>query len=184
MAANPCIQCRVTPETKSRLQALAQQHHVTESVLLKRLVDVALLQSTGVTDLQIARPVEPISRDSRVYVRLRPEDHVLLRERAAGRGMATATYASILLRAHLRAVSPLPERELGELKRSVAELGAIGRNLNQIARVANQTGRSNGPSVQELHALLRACTALKYHVKNLVVANTASWETGHAEANC
>jgi hypothetical protein len=77
----------------------------------------------------------------------------------------------------------LPERELAELKRSVAELGAIGRNLNQIARVANQTGRVTGPSVQELHALLRACAALKDHVKNLVMANTASWETGHAEAN-
>ena len=79
--------------------------------------------------------------------------------------------------------SPLPERELGELKRSVAELGAIGRNLNQIARLANQTGRVSGPSVQELHALLRACAALKDHVKNLIIANVASWETGNAEAN-
>jgi len=112
------------PRRNYVLQGLAQQHHVTESILLKRLVDVALLQKHGRYDLQIARPIEPISRDSRVYVRLRPEDHVLLRERASGRGMATATYASILLRAHLRAVSPLPERELGELKRSVAELGA------------------------------------------------------------
>jgi len=73
MVANPCIQCRVTPETKARLQALAQHHHVTESVLLKRLVEVALLQSTGVTGVQIAQPVEPVSRDTRVYVRLRPE---------------------------------------------------------------------------------------------------------------
>jgi len=52
--------------------------------------------------------------------------------------MAAATYASFLLRAHLRAVTPMPDRELAELKRSVATLGAIGRNLNQIAREANQ----------------------------------------------
>ena len=62
--------------------------------------------------------------------------------------MAAATYASALLRTHLRAVARLPDRELAELKRTVAELGAIGRNLNQIARVANQTGRVTGPSAQ------------------------------------
>jgi len=42
-------------------------------------------------------------------VRLRPEDHVFLRERVAARGMATATYASMVLRAQLRALTPLPE---------------------------------------------------------------------------
>jgi RHS repeat-associated protein len=38
MAANPCIQCRVTPETKTRLRGLALQRHLTESMLLKHLV--------------------------------------------------------------------------------------------------------------------------------------------------
>jgi len=183
MNAHPLIAARVTPQTKARLHALAQQHQVTDSVLLKRLVELALLQTTGVSDTPKTDPVEQISRDARVYVRLRPEDHLLLRERAASRGIATATYVSILVRAHLRAVSPLPDRELSELKRSVAELGSIGRNLNQIARVANQTGRVTGPSAQELHALLRACVALRDHVKNLITVNTASWETGDAETN-
>ena len=76
----------------------------------------------------------------------------------------------------------MPDRELLELKRSVAELGAIGRNLNQIARVGNQSGRIAGPSRQELLALLRACVGLRDYVKKLIRANTASWETGHAEA--
>ena len=183
MNSYPLIAARVTPETKARLHALAQQHQVTDSVLLKRLVELALLQTTGLSDARSSNAVEQVSRGARVYVRLRPEDHLLLRERATSRGIATATYVSILVRAHLRAVSPLPDRELGELKRSVAELGAIGRNLNQIARLASQTGRVTGPSVQELHALLRACAALKDHVKNLIIANTASWETGDAETN-
>jgi hypothetical protein len=97
--------------------------------------------------------------------------------------MAAATYASFLLRAHLRAVAPIPDRELAELKRSVAELGAIGRNLNQIARVANQTGRVNSPTGQDLRALLRACEALRDHVKGLIRANDLSWESGCAEAS-
>jgi hypothetical protein len=123
------------------------------------------------------RPIEPIGRGARVYVRLRPEDRLLLRERAFGRGMPAATYASIVLRTNLRGVAPLPERELAVLKRSVAELGAIDRNLKQIARVANQTGRAIGPNLQDLHALLSVCSALRSHFKELIVTGDAGAHT-------
>jgi len=109
MAGNPCVQCRVAPSTKTRLRAIAQEHQLTESALLKRLVETALLQTAGTSGLGVSGPIEPVSRGARLYVRLRPEDHVLLRERAAGRAMAAATYASFLLRAHLRAVAPMPD---------------------------------------------------------------------------
>lgn len=165
------------------MQAIARDRGVTESELLKKLVDVALLQGTGSPDLNIAERVGAVARNARVFVRLRPEDHVLLRERAAGRGMAGATYASIVLRTHLWGVARIPDREFAELKRATAELGAIGRKLNQIARVVNETRRANGPSTQDLQAVLRACTSLRDRVKELLHANTVSWETSHAEAS-
>jgi Bacterial mobilisation protein (MobC) len=173
----------VSTETKQRFGAFAAHLGLSESALLKRLVELNL-QGTRVVEMSTTGPApETPSRDSRVYLRLRPEDHLLLSERATGRGMAAATYASFLLRAHLRAVTPIPDRELAELKRSVAALGMIGRNLNQIARVANQTERVNGPSVGDLRQLLRACEVLRDHVKGLIRANTDSWETGYAEAH-
>ena len=156
---------------------------MTESALLQRLVETALLQTGGISEDEAIKPVEPVSRGARLYVRLRPDDHVLLRERAEGRGMPAATYASVVLRAHLRAVTPLPDRELHELKRAVAELGMIGRNLNQIVRVADQIGKLNGPTMADLRALLRALQGLRDHVKALMLANIASWESGHAEAH-
>src|SRR5690606_31577349 len=119
--------------TKASLHALAQSRGLTDSALLQKLVEMALLQGVGVAQADVASSVQQVPRGSRLYVRLRPEDHLLLRERAGGRGLAAATYASMLLRAHLRAVTPLPDRELTELKRSVAALGMIGRTLNQIA---------------------------------------------------
>ena len=182
MVATEVLKVRVSPDTKQIVRTLAQQQQLTESALLMRLVETMLQTSGAIRTTTFDPPLEPVARGARLYVRLRPEDHVLLRERAASRGMAAATYASILLRTHLRGVAPLPQRELSELKRLVGELGAIGRNLNQVARVANQTGRVTGPSVQDLRALLRVCTALRDHIKELINSNTASWNTGHAEA--
>lgn len=180
MSGSPCIQCRVSTEIKARLHAAAERQQVTESALLKRLLGAALL-SSETSPSQAVKPIAPVARNARVFVRLRPEDHVLLRERAASRDMAPATYASIVLRTHLRGVVPFPERLLVDLRRSVAELGVIGRNLNQLARVGTHTGRVSGPSSQDLQALLRACAALRDHVKGLIRANIASWESGHAE---
>ena len=115
--------------------------------------------------------------------RLRRSDHALLRERAAGRGLASATYVSMLVRTHLRNVPPLPDRELAELRSAVGALGAVGRNLNQIARVAHQTGRVEGLTTADLKAMLSVFEGLRSDFKGLIEANIASWETDYAKAN-
>jgi hypothetical protein len=147
--------------------------------LLQKLVEMALLQHVGVVQPEVAAPVQQVSRGTRLCVRLRPEDHLLLRERANGRGLAVATYASMLLRAHLRAMTPLPERELAELKRAV---GLIGRSLSHVARVVHQGGTGSGPSVSDMRAILRALEGLRDHVKALMLANVRAWESRHDEA--
>src|SRR5262249_19793028 len=106
----------------------------------------------------------------------RPEDRRLLHERAAARCMPAATYVSVLVRAHLRGLTPLPKEELMALKRSVAELGAIGRNINQIALAANKGATVAGPGASELQTFLKVCGGLRDHVKAIIKANTASWE--------
>jgi len=169
----------VTPETKQRFGALAHLQGLSESALLKRLV-VLTLQSINVADLD-TRPTRRRARDARLCVRLRPEDKRLLRERAAARSMAPATYVSVLVRAHLHELAPLPKEELLALKGSVAELGAIGRNLNQLAKAAN-VGSRIAPGRDDLRAMLKICEGLRDHVKSLIKANLSSWETGDDKA--
>jgi hypothetical protein len=94
--------------------------------------------------------------------------------------MAPATYVSVLTRAHLRSLAPLPREELLALKRTVAELGAIGRNLNQIARAADQGEPADGPGQHGVQLMLRICEALRDHVKALLLANLRSWQEGQA----
>lgn len=159
-------------------RALAERRQVTESVLLKRMIDQSI-RSSDQSDAQVLRPTHRRLRGSRLYIRLHPDDQLLLNERAAARQMAAATYVAVLVRAHLRTLAPLPKAELMVLKRSVAELGAIGRNINQLARLAHESGRPGGPSREDLRLILRVCEAMRDHTKDLIKANTGSWVTGH-----
>lgn len=179
MVANTYIGCRVDMETKARFALVCRQQGLSESTLLKRLIDTSLLGTAKDTP-QTTEPVQPVAKGGKISVRLRSDDLLLLRERSRARSLPAGTYVSLLIRTHLRNVAPLPTSELTALRRSVAEVGAIGRNLNQIARALNQGEPPNGPSRGDLQALLRALTALRDHTKELINANLASWETGDA----
>lgn len=181
MAASAFIHLRVTQEMKLRLRALAQREGRTESALLKQLLGV-MLRSVGDEVLSEAKRDEGGLRQARLTVRLQPSDQVLLRDRAASRAMPVATYVSVLVRAHLRSLTPLPKDELLALKRSIAELAAIGRNINQIAKVANEGGGFPGSVREEFRAMLKICEALRENTKALLKANLRSWSVGHSEA--
>jgi hypothetical protein len=125
-------------EMKARFRSLAeQQQMMTESGLLKRLLDSAV-RGAGESDAAVLKVPGRRLRGSRTCVRLHPDDKLLLSERAAARQTAVATYISVLVRAHLRNLAPLPKGELIALKHSAAEVGAIGRNLNQLTKLAHQ----------------------------------------------
>lgn len=185
MAADALIAARVSSGTKERFATLARCQGLSESALLKRLIEAALL-TAAVIQPQISEsvePVDPVARSGKVSVRLRTDDLLLLRERARARSLPTGTYVSYLVRAHLRRVTPLPAQELAALKRSLAEVGAIGRNLNQIARAVNLGEAPNGPTRSDAQALLRALTGLRDHIKALIHANLTNWEVGYEKAN-
>jgi hypothetical protein len=81
---------------------------------------------------------------------------------------------SVLTRAHLRLLAPLPKEELLALKHTIGELGSIGRNLNQIAHGQLVTS----PGRNDLEAMLRICGALRDNLNRVLMANLKSWEQG------
>ncbi len=190
MIASEFVKARLSLELKQRVKVLSESQLLSESAWLKQLIvrelrtadqarpsipaspnSAAVRHGNGATE----RP-EPCA--SRIYVRLRREDHFLLQARASARGLRSATYVSALTRCHLRRVTPLPKEEFLILKRSISELAAIGRNLNQIARTANESGRVPGSAREEFRAMLKVCEALREHTKALLKANEASWRSG------
>ena len=179
MSADQFIAARVSSETKTRLRVLAQRQQLSESALLKRLVDLVLNSVTDVVPAS-APSADRAIRRTRLYVRLTTHDRQLIEERAVARCLRPATYASNVLRAHLSGVSPVPDAELRALRQVTRELAAIGRNLNQIAHVLNQGQPATGPNMQTLQRILEACVATHGYVRGYIAKNLQSWESGHA----
>jgi hypothetical protein len=191
VGATEIIKTRITPETKARVAEVTQAQLLTESIWLRRLVlrELQAAHSEDGPRHQLGAPAEGARAQcssrrapgSSLHIKLQTDDRLLLHERAAARGMASATYVSVLVRSHLRALAPLPKDELVALKRAASELGGVGRNLNQIARAANQGAGGEAIGHGEFRAVLKICEALRDHTKKLIKANAASWLSGHAE---
>jgi hypothetical protein len=190
------LKARVSPEIKLQAKEIADRNFLTEAAWLKRLVirEIRALEATGETSANSDRPVGVHGRHRRaapattaclrpVFVRFHPEDRLLLEARAAARGMRPATYVSVLTRSHLRSLAPLPKEEFLALKRSIGELASIGRNINQIAKAANQGDQLPASVREEFRAMLKICVALRDNTKTLLQANILSWKIGHVEAD-
>jgi hypothetical protein len=169
-------------EQKRRFNALAKHHGLPSSALLRRLVEVALQGAAPIGSSSNGDGLRE-SRTCRLYVRITDPDRHRLSKRAADRGMRPATYASVLIQAHLRDLPPLPKEELLALKRTVSELGSIGRNLNQIVAASNKGMPSSGFRREDLKAFLDVCSALRDNIKRLVNANLRSWVIGEPRAD-
>jgi hypothetical protein len=182
MAAEAFIQCRVPQATKAALRAAAERQQITESALLKRMLEL-VLHTAGASEAGEVIVADRPSRQARLYVRLTVGDRQLLQARSAARCLPPATYASKLLRAHLRALTPLPEAELRAIRQSTRELATIGRNLNQIALATHRGGSGAGATREELRNLLKVCVTLNDHVRSYIYTNVSSWSSGDATSH-
>lgn len=191
MSCTEIIRARVTSEIKREIAAAAEREMLSESAWLKRVLvrELRTVRNPDATPVVLCKPQvvrqfgarkgSPCDRP--VLVLLRPEDRLLLDARAEARGMRPATYVSVLTRCHLRRLAPLPKEERLALRLSISELSAIGRNINQIARVANEASRLPGSASEEFRAMLKICEALRDNTKSLLMANVTSWESGFGE---
>ena len=180
MALDALVRCRVSAETKTLLQIIAAREQITESALVRQLLET-LVRTSAADSPSSGKSDDTELRAERISIRLSPDDRLLLRDRATARGMPSATYVAVLVRSHLRKLTPLPSEELAALKRSIAELGAMGRNLNQITRTLNAGGRASAPGREHLEWMLKIAEGLRDHVRALLKANETSWERGHGE---
>ena len=178
MLSEALLSARVTAETKQRFVQLARRQGLSQSALLKRLVETALA-SVAPEDPFSGETPKHLPPNGRISVRLPQEDLLLLRERAKARTMASSTYVTFLVRGHMRSLPPLPTEEFLALRKSIMEVAAIGRNFNQMARALNAGERHTGPDNSRLMNLLNVLRKLQEHFRKLLDANNESWRVGY-----
>ena len=186
------LKTTVPTDIKIQAKAIAERESLSEATWLKRLVLREIRASGGGSEREPCRANgiergratrETHNNGKPILVRMRGEDRLLLDARSEARGMRPATYVSVIVRSHLRLLAPLPTDELLALKRSIAELATIGRNINQIAKAVNAGGRAPVSVREEFRAMLKICEALRDNTKALLKANEISWRTGESHAD-
>ena len=75
MKADQFIVGRVSKETKARLRALAEKELLSESAMLRRLVELVLLKA-GLAPIITETAGARARRGARLMIRLRPDDRV------------------------------------------------------------------------------------------------------------
>ena len=170
-----------TPDRKGQFAALAASRGLSESKLLGLLID-SVLERNPVHEVGDEGHGEAGNGD-RITLRLRPGDGKWLRLRAHARDMKYTTYTATLIRAHVRGDPPMPLDELARLERSLAEVSALGRNLNQIARRMRE-GQGVDPGLRpELTIVLHAVEELRQALREVIKVNRISWESADAQAS-
>src|SRR5689334_4457735 len=109
MNCTEVVKARVSPEMKRQAKALAERELLTEAAWLKRLImrELRAANQAGSCDtvdgIHLPREATraPSGDVKRVYVRVCPEDWLLLEARVTARGLRPATYLAVLTRSHL-----------------------------------------------------------------------------------
>lgn len=175
MRASARISAWVTPAKHGAFHALATGRGLSCSKLLLLLIDCALTDNPSTDVDATATTREVASASQRITIRLRPEDAGAIARRAAHRSMKPATYLAVLVRAHAAANPPMPRSEIEELKRAVAALSAVGRNLNQLVQAAHRGHGVDAETRRLLTPIVGGVEKVRQAVKAHAAANLASW---------
>jgi hypothetical protein len=179
MAIDTLVRCRVSAQTKALLENIAAREHLAESALVRQLIETLVRSSSFCIDTDAQ---DRGLRGERMSIRLAPDDRQLLAERSAARGMPAATYVAVLVRSHLRKLTPMPPEELAALKRCIAELAALTGYFRLIARATSQgVAPSADPARKDFATMLRVSQTMWETIKQLLKANRESWERGYAD---
>lgn len=177
------IKLRIHPAKKAALVAVAQKKQLDISKLLMTEIDKLIEQEEQAPlehdmEDQVAESRQPARQ---LYFYPFPGDEQRLNQYAAERQMKTTNLIRLIIRSWLTREPLMPKHELAALGITSNQLGALGRNLNQLVKQAHV---GNYPLPGELLALLERALHLsqlaRKEVGEIVKANIASWENDYA----
>ncbi|MFD2190783.1 plasmid mobilization relaxosome protein MobC [Pistricoccus aurantiacus] len=156
---------RLTEDEKKAWRQFCQASHASESEMLKMMIR----KVSGSVSHTSARNAEP--KSEKVTVRLAPGDFKKMDGRAQEEGYLSRTsWTTAVVLAALYREPVLTNEEVNALRQSCRELGAIGRNLNQVARALNiefrEGDRIKREAIEDLAERIEEHRALVFELLN------------------
>lgn len=92
------------------------------------------------------------------------------------RGMKTASYAVMLIRAHVRQQAPMPAAEIEALKVAISQLTALRRDLQVSAHSIGSEVVGDIDLTRSLRETAAQVDDVRQRIADLVRTNLMSWE--------
>lgn len=171
----PFLNARVDDDTKQAWRALAKALGRSESELLKQAVQAVLKANPGEGG-RANEPNEAPVRDGSIRLPLKGHELEAIERAARLLGWRRNRWLVNLIRTHLLREPRPTDQELAVLHRSSAELLAVGRNLNQIARAMHRDDRyKESVTVERLDELRRVITEHMGRTQDLLEEMENRW---------
>jgi predicted HicB family RNase H-like nuclease len=182
--SSPVVKARLNPELHRRFETLRLSQNLSASELLQRAVENELqasnqaAQPRSSTHEPLAKP--PAGSDALEITRLTVRLPAYVREAAAGRAQAkgwrVTPWVAALVQSHIAATPVLTDAELQAVEAAIRELGAIGRNINQIARALNEAHfQTERVRLDRLAELSEKIDSTREAIRSLVRASRNAW---------
>lgn len=158
----PVIAAKVDDATKSGFADLARQNGLSESDLIRRMVD----QLLGNNPTAMPAPIESRRGGRQVKLRLWRDELEAVERLAGAEARSVPAWIAALVRRSAMGVIPFNPAEIEGLRQAIAALGPLGRNLNTVVRYWHQTGRVD-PDAIAVGNLSKAVAAVRQEVGQL-----------------
>ena len=173
-ARRPLIQARVDPATEAGFVALAAKRGQSPSELLRAIVARELAGGDGQVDDIEADPENAELR--RMTIRVPSFVYQAVSARSVMYGMKPSKWVAALVQSNVSRMPVFSEKELGVLEASNRELFAIGRNINQMARVLNEAHfKTEQVRIEKLAELAAYIRKTRDSIRGLIRASRGVW---------
>ncbi|RLV60400.1 plasmid mobilization relaxosome protein MobC [Parashewanella curva] len=168
------IEILLSDEEKTNLRDYCDTQGITASSMIRTLINQS---SPGVANTNDFKEL----KTNKITIRLSDHNHHLLSTRAKSEGYLSQTnWASACILSRLHQEPVLSDDEINILRQSNRQLSAIGRNLNQIARVLNIEFRESDKITKGMIEMLsNRIDKHKDKVYKLLDKNRTRWSIDH-----
>ncbi|MBM7073680.1 plasmid mobilization relaxosome protein MobC [Shewanella sp. 202IG2-18] len=165
------VKTQLSEEDKQKWQQFCQANGMTESAMMRFMMSQVLPDIASNDEFHEAK-------SNKITIRLSEHEMQKLTTQAVEEGYIYRTsWATACVMANLTRIPVLTEGEIKALRESNRQLAAVGRNLNQIARVLNIDYRYSDKFTREMIQVLDAkFEKHKVMVNDLINKNCKRWE--------